>query len=88
MSPVKRDNMGYAIHPLLIVLLIMLAAALVVCMGFAVNRLFVGEESDGLRPRSVEQEQYMVDVRQRNLAILAQEGRRSQLGRKPYMDAR
>jgi hypothetical protein len=41
----KRDNMGYAIHPSLIVLIIIIGAAMVVACAFAVYQLF-GNVSD------------------------------------------
>ncbi|KAF2466318.1 uncharacterized protein BDR25DRAFT_306150 [Lindgomyces ingoldianus] len=65
----RRDNMGYAIPPSLIVLLIMLGAMAVVICGYAVSRLLgFSEAPNGYKPRSTEQEEYMREVRQRGLA--------------------
>jgi hypothetical protein len=74
----KRDNMGYAIHPSLIVLLILLAAAALVTCGYAVNRLVGIEESpNGFKARTVEQDDYMREVRSRNVDGLMSEGKRA-----------
>ena len=72
----KRDNMGYAIPPAAIILLILLAAAACVCMGYAVHRLMgLQDANSGYRARTAEQEDYMREVRTRNLHGLMAEGR-------------
>lgn len=74
----KRDNMGYPIHPLLITFFICLGIfALVVC-AYAIHRLMGFENaSRALASRSVEQDDYMRQVRSRNLDGLMAEGRRA-----------
>jgi hypothetical protein len=70
--------MGYAIAPTLIVLIALVAAgALVVCL-YGIFR-FYGEPhnpDEGFRAMSPEQMSYLQDVRNRNLEILINEGRR------------
>ncbi|ORY05903.1 hypothetical protein BCR34DRAFT_490511 [Clohesyomyces aquaticus] len=69
--------MGYAIHPSLIVLLIMLATVVVIMMGYAMHRLLgLKDASDGYKPRNVDQEEYMREVRHRSQVGLYHEGRR------------
>ncbi|KAF2120256.1 hypothetical protein BDV96DRAFT_642099 [Lophiotrema nucula] len=70
----KRDNMGYAIHPSLIVLLIMLGAALLVAMLAGMIRMYFPAE-EGMTFPSNEQMEYMREVRERNLADLMATGR-------------
>ncbi|KAF2737226.1 hypothetical protein EJ04DRAFT_431394 [Polyplosphaeria fusca] len=70
--------MGYAIHPSLIVLLIMLGAAFLVAMGFGVSRIYGTTQDHMLRPMSNEQAGYMREVRERGMQGLYWEGRRSQ----------
>lgn len=78
MSLQKRDNMGYAIAPSLIILLILLASAAIVTCGYAVHRLMgLSEPDNAYKPRSVEQEDYMREVRSRNIEALMSEGRRA-----------
>ncbi|KAF2010880.1 hypothetical protein BU24DRAFT_427077 [Aaosphaeria arxii CBS 175.79] len=70
--------MGFAIHPALIVLCVMLGAALMVTCGAGVHRMYgVRVEDRAHMVRSVEQESYMREVRDRNLEGLMHEGRRS-----------
>ena len=70
--------MGFAIHPALIVLLIMVGSAVAVMMGYAVHKLVgFNDSSDGFKPRTQEQEIYMREVRDRNVDGLMVEGRRS-----------
>ncbi|KAF2817254.1 uncharacterized protein BDZ99DRAFT_431209 [Mytilinidion resinicola] len=66
----KRDNMGYAIPPSLIVLICMLGAGICVCLGFAVHSQFFGTSSNELKSMSPEQMDYMREVRERNMAAL------------------
>lgn len=74
----KRDNMGYALHPVVIVLLILLGALGLVVCGYAVNRLLgIEDSSDGFKARTVEQDDYMREVRSRNVNGLMSQGRRS-----------
>ncbi|KAF2241221.1 hypothetical protein BU26DRAFT_404012, partial [Trematosphaeria pertusa] len=62
----KRDNMGFAIPPAAIILLVMLGAAFLVCMGFAVARFLVDDKDDTWTRRPVAQDDYMREVRARN----------------------
>lgn len=72
----KRDNMGYLIPPLVIVLLVVLGAFLLAISGYAVNRLLgITEAPNGYRARTVEQDDYMREVRHRNLNGLIGKGR-------------
>jgi hypothetical protein len=72
----KRDNMGYAIPPAAIILLILVGAGGCVCVGFAIHRLMGAADADhGYRARTAEQEDYMREVRTRNLHGLMVEGR-------------
>jgi hypothetical protein len=72
----KRDNMGFELPPTIIVLLIMIAAGFVVCMGFAVHNAFgFGDNSNQPKPMTVEQMEYMAEVKVRNLEALQREGR-------------
>lgn len=62
----KRDNMGYPIHPIAIVLLAMLGAGFVVCGAYAITSSYrTVEETEP--PRSVSQDNYMREVRARNV---------------------
>jgi hypothetical protein len=69
----KRDNMGYPIHPIAIVLLAILGAGFLVACAFAVHSSYGRSSADVLPGRSIAQEQYMQDVRARNVDdIMAQ----------------
>ena len=72
----KRDNMGFAIHPFLIVLLIMLGAAMLVVCGAGISRFASKREKDSnaFKERTVEQDDYMREVRARTIAGLAPQG--------------
>lgn len=63
----KRDNMGFQIAPALIIFLVILGGGGLVCCGFAVMRLWSGDEAQdtGFMKRSVEQDRYMREVRER-----------------------
>lgn len=68
--------MGFAIPPAAIILLVMLGAAFAVCIGFALTRYMFDDEK-GPPSRSAAQEDYMREVRARNLeGIMAQSARR------------
>jgi hypothetical protein len=83
----KRDNMGFSIAPALIVLIILLASFLLVILGYATHRLLgLGPEHNSYRARTVEQDDYMREVRNRNLRGIMGEGRRSR--KEPVYDSR
>jgi hypothetical protein len=59
----------------IIVLLVMIAAAALVCCGYAVHSFAVGFTGvNGFKPLSSEQADYMREVRSRNLDALQAEG--------------
>jgi hypothetical protein len=63
----KRNNMGYQIHPSLIVLLVILGAGFCVCVAFAIyQNLGERHNPDMWQKRRPEQDAYMRDVRERN----------------------
>jgi hypothetical protein len=74
----KRDNMGYQIHPSLIVLLVILGAGFCVCVAFAIYQN-LGEQHDPDRwqKRRPEQDAYMRIVRERNWLRLEAINRRN-----------
>ena len=63
----KRDNMGFQVAPALIIFLVILGAGGLVICGFAVMRFYGGEEAQdtAYMNRSVEQDRYMREVRER-----------------------
>ena len=63
----KRDNMGFQIAPSLIIFLVILGAGALVVCGFAVMRFWGGDEAQdtSYMNRSVEQDRYMREVRER-----------------------
>jgi hypothetical protein len=63
----KRDNMGFLLPPFVIWLLTLLGAAVAITIGFAIHRLMGLEYPRPWKPRSVEQDNYMRDVRRRNV---------------------
>lgn len=76
---VARDNAGYALPFLVIVLIIIFAALCLVICGYAIHRTFgFDEDGDGFKDVSPEQAGYMAEVRLRNMESLAYEGRKSQ----------
>jgi hypothetical protein len=76
----KRDN-GFEMPTPVIVLLIMVAAGFVVCMGFAVHSAFgFGTDNNKPKPMTVEQMEYMAEVKIRNLEALEREGRHAKGG--------
>ncbi|KAF1846845.1 uncharacterized protein K460DRAFT_284888 [Cucurbitaria berberidis CBS 394.84] len=79
---VKRDD-DYAIPPFAIILLIMVGSALLVCCGFAIHSVYgFGEDTTGIKPMSNEQEEYMNEVRARNLEALMYEGAKGRAERR------
>lgn len=73
----KRDNMGYAISPVLIVFLIMVGALFVVFMGYGIHRTYgFRHEANATGHRTEGQTQYMIEVRTRNVEDMAQHIRR------------
>lgn len=75
----KREE-GYLIPKPLIVLLIMMGAIFVVCMGYAIHATFgFGNNPNRLRPLSPEQQEYMAEVRVRNMEGLMHEGAKSRV---------
>lgn len=84
----KRDNMGYAIPPMAIVILIMIGAGIVSCCCYAVIRMFSPEDDGNVfKSPSEEQQQYMAEVRARNVDMICG-GRRSQLASKARLYSR
>lgn len=76
---VPRDNAGYALPFVVIVLIIIFAALCLVICGYAIHRTFGFKlDGNGFKPISVAQADYMAEVRVRNMEHLAYEGRRSQ----------
>jgi hypothetical protein len=74
----KRDNMGYQIHPSLIVLLVILGAGFCVCVAFAIyQNLGAPHNPDMWQKRRPEQDAYMRDVRERNWLRLEATNRRN-----------
>lgn len=71
---VRRDE-EYLIPKPIIVLLIMIGAGFAVCMGYAIHSAFgFGRNTNELKPISSEQQEYMAEVRVRNMDALAYEG--------------
>lgn len=74
----KRDQ-EYAIPKALIVVVIMFGAAALVTVAYAIHRMFgFGRDGNGFKHISVEQTEYMMEVRARNMESMAYEGARSQ----------
>tara|TARA_R110002003_G_scaffold244_1_gene17405 strand:+ start:9812 stop:10123 length:312 start_codon:yes stop_codon:yes gene_type:complete len=73
----KRDNMGFAISPALIIFLVILGAGFLVCCGFAIVR-FYGDDADQNQytRRDPAQDAYMREVRERNWNKLPRLGAR------------
>lgn len=73
----KRDNMGFALAPPLIIFLVILGSGFLVCCFFAIFR-FYGEEPEQhhWQKRSHEQDTYMREVRDRNRIRMARPGGR------------
>lgn len=72
----KRDNMGFALAPSLIIFLVILGGGALVCIGFAVYRFWGDElEHQQFKSRTPEQDQYMREVRERNWSKIPRMGR-------------
>jgi len=63
------DGLAEGLNAPLVVFLVILGAAAITTMGYGVHRLIFGLEDSSI-PRSDVQEQYMRDVRRRNMAQL------------------
>jgi hypothetical protein len=75
----KRGEEYFAPKPV-IVLLCILGAMLAWVMGYAIHRTFgFGEDPNQFKHITVEQMEYMAEVRVRNMDMLAYEGQKSQL---------
>jgi hypothetical protein len=71
----KRDE-ELILPKIVIQFLIMLGAVCVTCLAYAVHRTWgFGPNSNGIKPITVEQMEYMAEVRVRNMNALAREGR-------------
>jgi hypothetical protein len=74
----RASDMGYDIPPTVIVLLIMFASLCVVCLGYATHKLLgFSTDGNGFKHITVEQMEYMAEVRVRNMASLQYEGRKA-----------
>jgi hypothetical protein len=82
---IKRgDDEGYALPKGAIIILVMVGALLLVCMGYAIHKTFgFSEDGNGFKNMSVAQMDYMAEVRIRNMEHLEQEGRKAWAGKKP-----
>ncbi|KAH7089265.1 hypothetical protein FB567DRAFT_493928 [Paraphoma chrysanthemicola] len=66
----------FKLPPLVIVLFIMIGALIFVCMGYAIHRTFgFGHDPNGYKHTTVQQMEYMAEVRVRNMDALEREGR-------------
>ncbi|KAJ4991774.1 hypothetical protein SVAN01_02624 [Stagonosporopsis vannaccii] len=82
----KRDNMGFDISPFLIVILAVLGAGGLVICGAVVMRFYGGDEQDtNFMNRSVEQDRYMREVRERSWNRLPRYYMRRQQSSPSYM---
>lgn len=80
-SPLTKRDAGYAIPEGAIIILILLSAGLLVCMGYAIHKTFgFRRNPNEFRHMSAEQQEYMAEVRVRNMQGLMVEGARSQKG--------
>ena len=76
---IKRDE-GYNLPQPLIILLIILGAGLLVCVGFAIHSAFgFRTNGNGMKNFRAEQMEYMTEVRGRNLAGMMAQGQRSRM---------
>jgi hypothetical protein len=77
----KRSGDDYPIPIGAIIILILLGAGLVVCMGYAIHKTFGFKNNPNyFKPLSLEQQEYMAEVRVRNMNGLMAEGARSHKG--------
>ena len=80
-TPLAKRDAGYAIPEGAIILLILFGAGLLVCMGYAIHKTFgFRRNPNEFRHMSAEQQEYMAEVRVRNMQVLMAEGARSQRG--------
>ncbi|KAF2655835.1 hypothetical protein K491DRAFT_715974 [Lophiostoma macrostomum CBS 122681] len=74
MSPIhlaKRDDLSSALHPFLMTFYVLLGCTACLLGGYATHRLMgMKQAPSGYKPRSVEQDDYMREVRRRNLDVL------------------
>ncbi|KAI4917315.1 hypothetical protein J4E90_003822 [Alternaria incomplexa] len=74
-SPLTKRDAGYAIPEGAIILLILFGAGLLVCMGYAIHKTFgFRRNPNEFRHMSAEQQEYMAEVRVRNMQGLMAEG--------------
>jgi hypothetical protein len=67
----RRDNMGFAIAPALIIFLVIVGGGALVCIGCAIYGFYSDDFNDnGWRNRTPEQDAYMKEVRERNWSKL------------------
>jgi hypothetical protein len=80
-SPLTKRADDYPIPIGAIIILILLGAGLVVCMGYAIHKTFGFKNNPNhFKPLSPEQQEYMAEVRVRNMNGLMAEGVRSHKG--------
>ncbi|KAH6882213.1 hypothetical protein BKA58DRAFT_15608 [Alternaria rosae] len=80
-SPLTKRDAGYAIPEGAIIVLILAGAGLLVCMGYAIHKTFgFRKNPNEFRHISAEQQEYMAEVRVRNMQGLMVEGARSHRG--------
>ncbi|RMZ72485.1 hypothetical protein GMOD_00007479 [Pyrenophora seminiperda CCB06] len=80
-APLLKRDQDYVIPIPLIILLIILGAGLLVCMGYAIYSMFASkQDGNGIKQMSSEQMEYMAEVRLRNMDGLMSEGRRGYRG--------
>ncbi|KAH8728607.1 hypothetical protein GQ44DRAFT_608512 [Phaeosphaeriaceae sp. PMI808] len=78
--------MGFSLPPTVIILIIMIGACMLTCLGYAVHKIWgFGEDSNGFRPMSVAQMEYMAEVRVHNLQVLENESRLARGGKSTQM---
>jgi hypothetical protein len=77
-----RDESGYALPYLVIIIIIIFGSLCVVILGYAIHRTYgLKEDPNEFKHITEAQATYMAEVRIRNMESLASEGRRSQWGR-------
>lgn len=77
-----RDDNGYALPFLVIVIIIIFGALCLVIAGYAIHRTYgFQEDPNEFKHITEAQATYMAEVRIRNMESLAHEGRRSHWGR-------
>ncbi|KAJ5030146.1 hypothetical protein PSV08DRAFT_359306 [Bipolaris maydis] len=79
-APLIKREEGYVLPKPVIILLIIIGAGLLVCVGFAIHSSFGFRPSgNGMKNMGAEQMEYMTEVRGRNLAGMMAQGQRSQM---------